>query len=92
VPSRRFLVTGRVQGVGFRAFVEGRAVTLGLSGWVRNRVNGDVEIEAFGDETALAELHHACATGPRFAGVAAVYDLPPSGEPAPAGFERRASH
>lgn len=89
MPSRHFVVTGRVHGVGFRAFVEGRAVALGLSGWVRNRVNGDVEVEAFGDVDALAQLQVACATGPRFAAVAAVIDLPPSGEPAPNGFERR---
>lgn len=91
VASRRFVVTGRVQGVGFRAFVEGRAVTLGLAGWVRNRVNGDVEVEAFGPDEALAELHQACASGPRFAEVSAVFDVPPSGEPEPDGFERRST-
>jgi acylphosphatase len=89
VPSRRFVVTGRVPGVGFRAFVEGRAVALGLTGWVRNRTNGDVEVEAFGLEPALLRLWAACAEGPRFAVVSAVRDLPPSGEAPPDRFERR---
>jgi acylphosphatase len=89
VPSRRFIVSGRVQGVGFRAFVEARAATLGLAGWVRNRSDGDVEIEAFGEEAALARFQAVCAEGPRYAAVVAVIDLPPSGEPPPAGFERR---
>ena len=42
-PSYRFVVTGRVQGVGFRAAVQGKAAFLGLRGWVRNRADGAVE-------------------------------------------------
>jgi acylphosphatase len=42
-PSYRFVVTGRVQGVGFRASVQGKALFLGLRGWVRNRDDGAVE-------------------------------------------------
>ncbi|HZR34169.1 MAG TPA: acylphosphatase [Nevskia sp.] len=42
-PSYRFVVTGRVQGVGYRAAVQGKALFLGLSGWVRNRDDGAVE-------------------------------------------------
>ena len=42
-PSYRFVVTGRVQGVGYRAAVQGKALFLGLRGWVRNRDDGAVE-------------------------------------------------
>lgn len=42
-PSYRFVVTGRVQGVGYRAAVQGKALFLGLDGWVRNRDDGAVE-------------------------------------------------
>jgi len=42
-PSYRFVVSGRVQGVGFRAAVQGKALFLGLRGWVRNRDDGAVE-------------------------------------------------
>lgn len=55
------VVRGRVQGVGFRMFVERRAEALGLAGWVRNLPNGNVETWAEGDEGALqaflADLH-----------------------------------
>ena len=45
----------------------------------------------FGDVEALVQFQRACSIGPRFANVVAVYDLPASGEPAPTGFERRAT-
>ena len=45
---RRFIVRGRVQGVGFRWFVEREARTLSISGWVRNNVDGSVEVLAMG--------------------------------------------
>ena len=53
-PSYRFAVTGRVQGVGFRAAVQGKALFLGLHGWVRNRDDGAVEGLVGGD--SLADL------------------------------------
>lgn len=60
-----FLVRGRVQGVGFRWFVQRRAAEIGLRGWVRNTEEGDVEIVASGDVRALDELRRDLRRGPR---------------------------
>jgi len=57
-------VSGRVQGVGFRWFVTDRARRLQLSGWVRNRPDGNVEIAASGPAEALAQLESAVSRGP----------------------------
>ncbi len=65
-------VTGRVQGVGYRAFVEAEAVARGLSGWVRNRRDGSVEALFSGEAALVGEMLAACARGPRFAAVEAV--------------------
>ncbi len=65
----RVVVTGRVQGVGFRAFVMRRAGELGLSGWVRNRLDGGVESEAIGRETELLRFVEALRVGPGHARV-----------------------
>jgi acylphosphatase len=66
---RRFRVTGRVQGVGFRRFVEVRARALGLAGWVRNLHDGSVEVIAGGDAAALDALRADLRRGPRGAEV-----------------------
>jgi acylphosphatase len=63
------LIEGRVQGVGFRAFVEGEAIARGLSGWVRNRRDGSVEAVVSGDADQVALTLAACRTGPRAAEV-----------------------
>jgi acylphosphatase len=57
-------VSGRVQGVGFRWFVLEKARRLQLSGWVRNRPDGNVEIAASGAPDALAKLESAVTSGP----------------------------
>ncbi|HEX3533108.1 MAG TPA: acylphosphatase [Gemmatimonadaceae bacterium] len=57
-------VSGRVQGVGFRWFVMDNARELRLSGWVRNRPDGNVEIAASGPAEALAQLESAVTSGP----------------------------
>ena len=57
-------VSGRVQGVGFRWFVVEKARRLQLSGWVRNRPDGNVEIAASGNAEALAALESAVTSGP----------------------------
>jgi acylphosphatase len=82
----RLIVTGRVQGVGFRDFVARRARALGLAGWVRNRSDGSVEVLAEGDASALEALRAACQGGPPAARVAevAVVAAEPVGR---AGFE-----
>jgi acylphosphatase len=67
--TRRFVVTGRVQGVGFRWFVEREAAQLNITGWVRNRENGSVEVMATGSREQLATLHGRLHEGPRAARV-----------------------
>ena len=57
-PSYRFVVTGRVQGVGFRASAQGKALFLGLRGWVRNRDDGAVEGLIGGDNAADVQTFH----------------------------------
>lgn len=66
------LISGRVQGVGFRAFVAEAAGRLGLSGWVRNLGDGRVEVLAEGGAAALDALAAACGRGPLLARVDAV--------------------
>jgi acylphosphatase len=68
----RLRITGRVQGVGYRMWAERTAVQLGISGWVRNRSDGTVELLATGSEGAIAALIRACNEGPRAAVVADV--------------------
>jgi len=67
--TRRYLVHGRVQGVGFRWFVLTRARRLGLAGWVRNLAGGSVEVEAGGSPGQLDELEAALREGPPHARV-----------------------
>lgn len=57
-------VSGRVQGVFFRAATQDRAASLGLTGWVRNLPDGRVEILAEGDENRIAEFLDWCKSGP----------------------------
>ena len=60
-----FLVQGRVQGVGFRWFVQREASELDLRGWVRNTEEGEVEVVASGAPEYLAELRASLRRGPR---------------------------
>ena len=60
----RFVVTGRVQGVGFRWFVKAEARPLGLTGWVRNREDGAVEGEVEGRDDAVEALVPCLEEGP----------------------------
>jgi acylphosphatase len=69
IEARRFLVRGRVQGVGFRWFVESEARTLGISGWVRNNADSSVEVLAMGSRDQLAGLRSRLRAGPRAARV-----------------------
>jgi len=66
---RHVIIHGRVQGVGFRMFVEDTAERLGLDGWVRNRRDGSVEAVFAGAETSVMEAIEACRRGPRSARV-----------------------
>ena len=67
--TRRYVVSGRVQGVGFRWFVEREAATLGITGWVRNRDDGRVEVMATGTREQLSALDARLREGPRAARV-----------------------
>ncbi len=67
--TRRYVVRGRVQGVGFRFFVEREAHTLGVAGWVRNNFDGSVEVLATGTQEQLSALHAKLQRGPRAARV-----------------------
>ena len=67
--ARRFIVRGRVQGVGFRWFVEREARMLGVDGWVRNNSDGSVEVLAMGTRDQLSGLRSRLQQGPRAARV-----------------------
>jgi acylphosphatase len=80
------LATGLVQGVGFRWFVRETARRLNVAGWVLNRPDGDVEVEAEGAADGIASLRAAIAQGPPGASVRDVRDLPQSDDPLPQPF------
>ena len=69
---RHVIVRGRVQGVGFRAFVEREALKRGLEGWVRNCRDGSVEAVFAGELGIVADMIEACWRGPRFSRVDAL--------------------
>ncbi len=71
---RHYLIKGRVQGVGFRWFVHGRAAEIGLRGWVKNTEAGHVELVAAGEEDQLTELREALHKGSRGSRVDAVVE------------------
>jgi acylphosphatase len=68
----RVVIRGRVQGVGYRAWLEDQARASDLEGWVRNRRDGSVEAVFAGPEHAVTAAIEACRSGPRGARVAAV--------------------
>lgn len=81
------LISGRVQGVGYRASMTREAGRLGLGGWVRNRLDGSVEAMASGPESAVDALIDWARAGPPAARVMRVDVEPASGSFA--GFEQR---
>jgi len=72
----RFQVVGRVQGVGFRAWVARVARKEGLSGAVRNRLDGSVEVDAAGTDASIDVLRRALQSGPPQAIVSRVHEMP----------------
>ena len=62
--ARRFLISGRVQGVGFRFFVEARAAIEGVHGWVRNLADGRVETLVEGEQASVDRIEAALWKGP----------------------------
>lgn len=67
--AKRFYVSGRVQGVGFRFFAEKTATSLGLGGYVKNLFDGRVEVYAIGTAEQIGVLRRALHRGPRMAQV-----------------------
>lgn len=67
--TRRYLVRGRVQGVGFRYFVQRLAREMGMTGWVRNLPSGEVEVLAFGGESQQVTFSERLRSGHPFAKV-----------------------
>lgn len=70
--AKRLVITGRVHGVGYRAWMVHKATELGLSGWVRNRPDGAVEALIAGDTASVEEMSRLCRRGPRMAEVSSI--------------------
>jgi acylphosphatase len=85
VRTVQVLISGRVQGVWYRAWAEETARGLGLAGWVRNRRDGNVDAVFSGPPDAVAAMVARCAEGPPKARVATV-EVVAEGLPAPEGF------
>ena len=81
IVARRYVIGGRVQGVGFRYFTEAAAAREGILGWVRNMPDGRVEISAEGDAEALVRFERSLRHGPPHARVERVDvdDMIPTG-------------
>jgi len=71
---RQVIITGRVQGVGYRAWVEHRAKNRDLEGWVRNRRDGSVEALFAGPHVVVSDMVESCRRGPSSARVDSVQD------------------
>lgn len=69
MPARLFLVSGHVQGVGFRAYARREAHRYGVNGWARNLADGRVEVHAEGPDEAIAAFGGAITKGPSWATV-----------------------
>ncbi len=88
--AKRLRIEGRVQGVGYRAWMVRMATRLGVAGWVRNHGGGWVEALVEGEAAAVEELLRACRRGPMGASVALIHeDLVEPEETV--GFEERGS-
>ena len=81
--SLHLLIIGRVQGVGYRAWVKWKAQELGLRGWARNLQSGNVEVVVEGPPAVVEQMIEACWTGPDWARVdeISIADAPPVQEP-----------
>lgn len=73
---RHIIVRGKVQGVGYRAWLAGEAETCGLGGWARNRRDGTVEAVLSGSDDIVAALIEKCRLGPGMARVSGIDNQP----------------
>jgi len=89
--ARRLRITGRVQGVGYRAALCAAAGRHGLDGWVRNRSDGSVEAEIAGSAEAVESLIEWARRGPPAAQVADVTVESIDAKTTPAGFVQRST-
>jgi acylphosphatase len=71
--ARRFVISGRVQGVGFRWFTHEAATREGVTGWVRNLPDGCVEAHVEGEEESVIRVERALRSGPRGARIERVW-------------------
>ncbi|BBK43904.1 acylphosphatase [Allostella vacuolata] len=88
IVAERLVVSGRVQGVWYRAWTVENATGLGLRGWVRNRRDGTVEALLIGSRTAVDRMAERCRRGPPKAEVKAV-GRTPAHDDGSQGFEQR---
>ena len=84
----RLRIKGAVQGVGFRDWAKGEAASRGLSGWVRNRSDGSVEVMVSGPDAKVQDMLRACTQGPPLAQVTSI-DIDNEKEAPPSGFARK---
>ena len=89
MPRLSVRINGRVQGVGYRYFVQRKAQEKSLTGWVKNRADGTVEIEAIGPKISLEEFLNYVRVGPPAANVAKADVNWFDDEPAYKGFDVR---
>jgi acylphosphatase len=85
--TKRLFIAGRVQGVGYRAWMVHQAECLGVSGWVRNCRDGTLEALVDGDTASVEELLRLCRRGPRLAEVTEIVEELAEPYPEP-GFGR----
>ncbi len=83
IAAKNFRITGRVQGVFFRAETEAKATTLGITGFVENKSDGSMFIHAEGTDDALSALEQWCHKGPELAVITDVLskEIPEEGFP-----------
>jgi acylphosphatase len=90
IVALRLSIVGRVQGVGFRAFVAWQAEAQGLRGWVRNRRAGSVEALLIGESDAVTSVTEQCGRGPTMARVDQLTKQPAEDDGTP-DFTQRAT-
>lgn len=86
--AKRLRIEGLVQGVGYRDWMARKASSLGVSGWVRNRIDGSVEALVYGDNASVEELLRACRIGPSAASVSLIHEELADPPEAPPGFRK----